>query len=285
MCKKLKKPRLFIIMINYTKLSIPFEKNDFNLTGYSRSGVRTGIYLEEYDIMMDGGLYFDRKPKMILVTHGHLDHVCNLYSSLLDNINKPIVLAPSSSVGFLKHYLNSQHTVSLNKKSYFNKYKMIGLDEPYDVNLSKKFRIVPYTLDHRVDTLGFGIHIMGKKLDPRWKGKTQDELIQLKRSGEELNIINEKKFIMFCGDTSSMSLNSLPFNDYSYIIIECTFLEPDHYHEALSRKHLHYQDLKPFFETNQSTTFILIHFSRRYKDSKIKEFFKEKNHSNVKLFI
>ena len=111
-------------MINYTKLSIPFEKNNFNLTGYSRSGTRTGIYLEEYDIMMDAGLYFDRKPKMILVTHGHLDHVCNLYSSLLDNINKPIVLAPPSSVGFLKNYINSQHTVSLNRKSYFNKYKM-----------------------------------------------------------------------------------------------------------------------------------------------------------------
>tara|TARA_B110000879_G_C11174891_1_gene515462 strand:- start:2644 stop:3462 length:819 start_codon:yes stop_codon:yes gene_type:complete len=272
-------------MLNYTKKSITFEKNNYTLEGFSRSGLRTGIYLNEYDIMMDAGLYFDRQPKIILITHGHLDHVANLYSSLLGNINKSIVLAPPSCIDLLKYSLNGQHSVSLNKKSYFNKYRMIGLKDDYIVKLSKTFKITPYKLDHRIDTIGFGINIIGKKLNPLFKGKPHAELIALKRNGIDLNIVNDKPFILFCGDTSSMSLSKLPFKKYPFVIIECTFLDPEHYHEAMERKHLHYADLEQIFNENQNTTFILIHFSTRYKDSKIKNFFESKRHPNVIPFI
>jgi len=272
-------------MINYKKLSLDFQKNKLNIVGYSRSGVRTGIYLEEFDIMMDAGVYFDRKPKVILVTHGHLDHVCNLYSSLLDNINKPTVFCPPSSVGFLKHSINSQHTVSLNRISKFNKYKMIGLSEDHDLQLSRKFKITPYTMDHRVPTIGFGISMVDKKLNPEYQGMDQSQLVALKRSGKEINVVNVKRMILFCGDTSAMAIPNLPFNEYPYVIIECTFLDPEHYPEAMERKHLHYCDLESSFNDNLETTFILIHFSRRYSDSYIKDFFESKNHSNVKLFI
>tara|TARA_B100000768_G_scaffold148241_1_gene142109 strand:+ start:5129 stop:5947 length:819 start_codon:yes stop_codon:yes gene_type:complete len=272
-------------MIHYIKHKIKFENCDYTLTGYSRSGVRTGIYLEEFDILLDAGLYFDRKPKLILVTHGHLDHINNLYSALLDNINKPTVMVPQSSYNLIKNYLNAQHSVSLNKNSFFNRYKMIGLQNEYDIKLSKNFKIKNFKMDHRVDTIGYGISIISKKLNPAYIGKSQSELIKIKNSGKKIDIINEKGFIMFCGDTSSMILNNLPFNDYKYIIIECTFLDNDHYPEAIKRKHLHYLELKQFFEKYTETNFILIHFSKRYKDSFIKNFFEEKNHPNVSLFI
>ena len=281
----MKKNYSLTYMINYSRMKLNFQKNNFTLIGYSRSGVRTGIYLPEWDIMMDAGVYFNRKPRVILVTHGHLDHVCNLYSSCLDNINKPTIFCPPSSVGFLKHSLNSQHTVSLNRISKFFKYKMIGLEKEYDIQLSRKFKITPYDMDHRIPTIGFGISMVDKKLNPEFKGMDKSQLIALKKSGKEINVINIKKMILFCGDTSQEALAHLPFNKYAYVIIECTFLDREHYKEALNRKHLHYFDLKSFIEKNKDTTFILIHFSQRYSDSYIKDFFKSKNHSNVKLFI
>lgn len=272
-------------MLQYIKHKINFENCDYTITGFSRSGIRTGLYLEEFDILLDAGVYFDRKPKLVLVTHGHLDHVNNLYSILLDNILKPTVLVPPSSQKLIINYLNAQHSVSLNKKGFFKRFKMAGLENEYTVELSKKFKIKPYLMDHSIDTIGYGINIISKKLNPDYVNKSQSELIEIKKSGKEVDIINEKGFILFCGDTSSMVLNKLPFSDYKYVIIECTFLDNDHYVEAFNRKHLHYLELKPFFEKYVKTNFILIHFSKRYKDSFIKEFFKKNNHENVSIFI
>ena len=272
-------------MINYRTLSLNFDNNNYVITGYSRSAVRTGLYLEAFDIMMDAGLYFDRQPKLVLVTHGHLDHINNLYSTLLDNIKKPTVLVPPKTKHHIINYIDAMHSVSINRKGKFDKYKMIELMRPSIFQLSKKFKIIPYMMDHRVDTIGYGIVIMDKKLNPEYIGLQQEELNEIRKSGKELSIINEKPFILFCGDTSSMILETLPFAEYKYVIIECTFLEPEHYHEALSRKHLHFLDLENFIKTNTETTFVLIHFSRRYKDEYIKDFFEKKNLTNVIPFI
>lgn len=272
-------------MMNNKTLSLNFDNTDYVITGYSRSGVRTGIYLEAFDILMDAGVYFDRQPKLILVTHGHLDHINNLYSLLLDNIKKPLVFVPPKTSHLIKKYLDSIHSVSLNKNAKFNKYQMMELSNERNVTLSKKFKIVPYTMDHRIETIGYGIIIIDKKLNPEFKGKTHEELMEIRNSGIELSVINEKKFIMFCGDTSSMILETLPFSEYKYVIIECTFLEPEHYPEALKRKHLHFLDLEGFIKTNTETTFVLIHFSRRYTDTFITDFFEEKSLSNVIPFI
>jgi ribonuclease Z len=267
------------------KHKINFENCDYTITGWSKSGVRTGLYLEEFDILLDAGLYFDRKPKLILVTHGHLDHINNLYSNLLDNIKKSIVMVPSPSYNLIRNYLNAQHSVSLHKKCIFNRYKMIGLENDYTINLSKKFKIIAYAMDHSVPTIGYGINIISKKLNPNYINKSKSELIEIKKSGKMVDIINEKGFILFCGDTSSKILNDLPFYKYKYVIIECTFLVDDHYIEAYKRKHLHYLELKPFFEKYTETNFILIHFSKRYKDSFVKRFFDKMNHPNVTPFL
>lgn len=272
-------------MLNYKKLKVNFDNIEYNITGYSRSAVRTGLYLEEFDIMMDAGLYFDRQPKLVLVTHGHLDHINNLYSTLLDNIKKPIVLVPPKTKHHIINYINAMHCVSINRKGKFDKYKMIELIRPSIFQLSKKFKIIPYNMDHRIDTIGYGIVIIDKKLNPDYIGLQQDELNEIRRSGKELSIINEKPFILFCGDTSSMILETLPFGEYKYVIIECTFLDDKHYYEAYDRKHLHFLDLENYIKTNINTTFVLIHFSRRYKDEYIIDFFEEKNLSNVIPFI
>jgi hypothetical protein len=60
---------------------------------------------------------------------------------------------------------------------------------------------------------------------------------------------------------------------YPVVFIECTFFHPDHKEAAAGSLHLHWSDLRPFVLEHRDTTFVLIHFSKRYADEEIHAFF------------
>ena len=37
---------------------------------------------------------------------------------------------------------------------------------------------------------------------------------------------------------------------YPIIFIECTFIDPEHIEESMSRKHLHWNDIEPYVQKN-----------------------------------
>jgi len=60
--------------------------------------------------------------------------------------------------------------------------------------------------------------------------------------------------------------------NYPVIVIECTFLF-DHVQQAVQSDHSHWSQLEPYVQSHPNTTFILIHFSLRYKSDEIEKFF------------
>ena len=113
------------------------------------------------------------------------------------------------------------------------------------------------------------------------------ELVELKKSGVEITENYFVQLILFISDTGKNGIIDLPFEKYPLIIIECTFLEDEHYEEAVSRKHLHWKDLEPIVKANPTNTFILGHFSCRYKDDFLIEFEQaiKINYSNIIFWI
>lgn len=263
-------------MFNYSTHKLFFDGKEYNILGASRSAIRTGFYIKELDICLDAGLLFEKKPKNILITHGHIDHINNLYSLLLDNKHKPNIFLPSSSINLVRTFLNSIHSVTLNKKSYFNKYQFIDIEDNYNQYIEKRLKFTCYQLDHRIDCLAYGLTFIDSKLNPIYKDLDKEQLIKIKNEGKELSIKNEKHFLLFCGDMSNESLKTLPFNKYKYIFIECTFLDDTHYYLSYDKKHLHWNDLQPYIELNKESNFYLMHFSKRYDENYIREFFKDK---------
>jgi len=82
---------------------------------------------------------------------------------------------------------------------------------------------------------------------------------------------------VFLGDTNIKVFEThKEILESPYVIVECTFLEPEHANLSGERDHIHYEELKPIIESNPKTTFILIHFSLRKKDQQILEFFENK---------
>ena len=55
----------------------------------------------------------------------------------------------------------------------------------------------------------------------------------------------------------------------------CSFLREEHRAQAVKTKHTIWADLEPVVRRWPGTTFVITHFSMRYKDGEVRKFFAE----------
>lgn len=263
--------------------------NQFELVGYSLGGFKTGLVILPLKICLDAGVITQYEPNLILITHGHNDHVGELYNILIGNSRKlkvPIVATPNL-IKFIGNFLNSNMSMNCGFNSKYNKWEPIGLVNKHRFIIQgKNIEIQLYKMDHTVECIGYGISEIRDKLKVEFINKTTEELIDIKKT---YKITEEKEFplFLFCGDTGNSILDNLPFDKYPIVIIESSFFHIDHILEAREKKHMHISDLEPYFIKYKETKFILIHFSSRYNIDEIKKYQKEyqEKYSNIIFFI
>ena len=109
------------------------------------------------------------------------------------------------------------------------------------------------------------------------------ELGALKKSGVEITFKKiTEKFAYVCDSTIKVLEDNKNIFNYPIVIIECTFIVND---ESTSKDHIYWSELEPYVKKNPDILFVLIHFSRRYKDEEIKEFFDKVDYENIKPWI
>jgi ribonuclease BN (tRNA processing enzyme) len=98
-----------------------------------------------------------------------------------------------------------------------------------------------------------------------------------------IKYINYFHQFFFLGDTSKEILEKEweKLKKYKCIIIECTFIRDEDYEQAEKTKHMHWKDLETYVRDNNNITFVLFHFSQRYKKDEINQFFNTLNYKNV----
>jgi ribonuclease BN (tRNA processing enzyme) len=268
---------------------IDIGSSDNKLVGFSRASFKTGLIILPLKICLDAGVCNQYEPNMILITHGHTDHVGELYNILIGNNRKfkvPVVSTPNL-INHISNYINSMASMNRGCNFKYNKWEPCSLINKKRFEIQgKTIQLEPITMDHSVESIGFGISEIREKLKTEFENLTQEELIEKKRI---YKITYEKDFPMylFCGDTGNSALPLIPFSKFPVVIIEATFLHSDDINEAREKKHLHITDLEPYFNANPTITFVLIHFSTRYNLEKLKEFqvHYENIYSNIKFFV
>lgn len=246
--------------------------NKFTIKGYSKGSYKTGFVLLPDKIFLDAGVPSSYKPNAILITHSHQDHIDCLYNHfILDENIKIKVLGTHDLINNLKYYLSACKSLNAGYKVPFNNWEPLPIIENINVNINKtEYFIEIKYLDHDIESIGFGLNEMRTKLKDEYKELSKNELELLDKN--EISYKQQYPILFFCGDMNYTSLETLPFDSYPYFIIECSFLEKEHLQEARDRKHLHIDDLLPYFTQHPNTKFILIHFSCRYDKKIIKKF-------------
>jgi len=268
---------------------LKFEDSQYYLVGFSRASFKTGLIIKPLNICLDAGVCNQFEPNMVLITHGHTDHVGELYNILIGNTCKkkvPVISTPNL-IRHISTYINSMFSLNRGTYSKYNKWDPCTLETNKRFEIQgKTIEIESYIMDHTTESIGFGISEIRDKLKPEYENLTTSELIEKKKT---IKITQEKEFpiCLFCGDTGNSILPTLPFNKYPMVIIECTFINPDDIKDAYEKKHLHITDLEPYFIANKMVTFVLIHFSTRYDLDKLKEYQDkyENMYQNIKFFI
>jgi ribonuclease Z len=280
----------------FWKKQITIPNTVWTIKGYSRAAFRTGFYIKELDIMLDAGPQLFKIPDHIFITHTHADHIANLPLTLCDEVRKiPQIYGPSESETKLMNYVKSLFAVNspLSPFEYDNLYlyNPISNFTEFFINANKSnIYVRTFNCDHSVPTVSYGFSLVKRKLKEELKTKTKEELIQYKKEGHELTMqVFEHNFAYIC-DTSIKVLFDNPFIfEYKTIFIECTFIYPDEIDNAKKTKHIHWNQLISFVKEYENITFILFHFSLRYKDEEIKAFFDNEfiinSISNVQLWL
>lgn len=275
----------------YTNRELKIPHTSFILTGYSRAAYRSGFFIQGLGIALDGGIQYFKKVSHYLITHTHTDHTANIPYSLLESsdltivnneIGRPIIYCPLGSADLLDEKIMSSFRSNYNSRKLDDKIRMCydvqGLEKNQNIKIiANKYPLTIRTFksDHSVPTLVYGISIEKKKLKTEFVGMSFTELQNLRKSGMQLSGTIDEPLMSYILDSSIHTLEKHPeLLDYPNIIIECTFLFDGEEELAENKKHIHWNDLLPYVKSHPNSLFILTHFSLRYSDEEIQDFFR-----------
>lgn len=259
-------------------------RNGITLQGHSRSAHRTCFFIRELSTYLDAGIQGKANPLMVLLTHGHVDHSNALPLMNVGLDSSTILMTPhqieKNSYNYVMSFLqlNRSNHVQYN----MNKIYQINGVKPYTnypVTLKgRKYLVATFKCYHGVPCLGYGISEIRKKIKPEYQDLPKQELAKLGKSGIQLSQEVEFPLLVYLGDTLKQVFDD-PQNQkiftYPYIIVETTYLYDDQVDLAHDHNHIHWKDIIDIVIAHPQIEFILIHFSTRYRDDEIRDFFRQ----------
>eukprot|EP01084_Bolivina_argentea_P135460 238676_1 len=278
---------------------------NFTLQGYSRAADKTYFCVPQMKLGLDGGYCRGRLQNNLFLTHGHFDHSHDI-PYMTTHQKGMNIYCPNEITNYISDYcksfiqLNCAKTLPNKPEWDFtingcnnNDYKLFGpkiknknkkQNNNFIKKNSDKYRAKCFICHHAVPCLGFMFDEKRRRKKQKYKDlnfKThKNEILQLKKDGIEIMEEYYLRLFVYVGDTNINVFKTTPMIlEYPIVIIECTFLyDKDRSFEQLEKDgHINWTQLKPYCLKYINVTFVIIHFSCRYKELEIIEFFNKEN--------
>jgi ribonuclease Z len=279
----------------YPLSTIKILNNRFTLTGFSRSAEATAFYIPEMDMMLDAGtVVTTTKFRRLFVTHSHSDHSFQIPWMYSPSSPAPMdIYVPNESLPHFNAYLTSAQLLNDHgdEKAFATctrRYTLHGVSEKQIIDLDRSYRVEIINCHHTIPCVGYAFYEKRSKLKSDYSHLSGKQIQELKKQGVEITEQISIPLFAFLGDTTpdvfaagSYSARVL-LDQMPVIICECTFLEGEQSNE---KGHTHWSALKPIIEQHPHITFVLIHFSLKYRRQELQNFFDNQSLKNVIPFI
>lgn len=263
------------------------QLNDIKLTlkGHSRGSERSCFCIPELKLYFDAGIPPCVPPTHVFVTHGHQDHSGEL-AKFVAGMRKsghpfPSVYVPEEAKHLFQNFMDASFGLTANTSDP-GIVKMKGVTPGDVIELGKNNHFVNvYELYHGVPTRAYGLCQRRKKLNSKYANLDKEKIIKHKKEADfTIDVVNH--LLAYVCDTTIEGLERNPdLLGYKYVVVECTFLGED-----TSERHIEWKQLEPYVANNPDTHFILIHFSMRYKQAKIAEYFQtQQEYPNMTIWL
>eukprot|EP00759_Apiculatamorpha_spiralis_P005479 PhF_6_TR13307/c0_g1_i1/m.21085/K00784/rnz; ribonuclease Z len=263
----------------------PPQAGGFTMFGYSRAADATGYSIPELGIHLDAGrLVHPSRPDHVFLSHSHTDHAHYL-THMVSRRKPPSMYVPGPTVEFVENYL--LHAQQLTNHGYFTP------DQPYETNhvcvpvqpgevLQLKIKNIDFCITvvkcvHSIPSVGFIFRQQKSKLKDEYQSLGGKQIAELRKAGTEVSALVTTPLFAFMGDTTTDVFRECPeLLTVPLIIIECSFISDDEAENAKRTGHTLWPgDLELIVRANPAITFVLTHFSHRYKAHEILAFFRQ----------
>jgi len=269
------------------KRKFKFPVGGMTIIGHSRSAEMTGFFIPETGWALDVGTSFGaHQVYHAFITHGHLDHSIMIIEIIpfVGSHRNLVVWCDEKIQKYVANYIETSQMLNdsldvPHKRPYSLRQVTIG--ETYDIPGKVKYTVTPVRCDHTVPSVGYCFDEKREKLKKDYSHMTGYEIAKLRTSGVNVTETVLIPLFVFMGDTTTEVYKNYPqVFHYPVILTECTFIDGT-IEEAKSKGHTTWEILKPIVLAHPTITFILIHFSMRYSNEDILNFFKSENLPNV----
>ncbi len=247
---------------------------NLHLIGRSVAGEETFVALPEYNVAFDIGTCPRELISIdhVLLSHGHMDHAAGIayyFAQRMFVDNPPGHLyMPEPLLPLVQRLLEVWGQIDGRQAPAHLHPAIAG----QDITLRRDLLVRPFVVNHparrqprgRIDSLGYCLIEVRKKLKDEYRDLTGPQIVQLKKQGVEIERRIEIPLVAYCGDTAAGDFLELDFvRRAKLLLLECTFVEDDHLERARAGAHIHVRDLARIVPQLENEHILLIHLSRR----------------------
>ncbi|MCE9589146.1 MAG: hypothetical protein K8S99_01330 [Planctomycetes bacterium] len=238
----------------------------YRVQGLSVAGEESVVQVPELDVCFDVG----RCPRAALtsnfvaLTHGHMDHAAGLAYYYSQRVFQGMGTGTVTCHPALEQPIHNLMRAWIDIEAQRTPYKVVPLAPDGELEIKNHTYLRAFATNHTVPSLGYVVVERRSKLRADLVGVTQEQILELKKKGEEVTRIIEIPLVCYTGDTA--------WGEHFYrpdvlgakiLITECTFMEPGHRGRAAIGKHLHMDDIVELIKKSTAEAIILTHLSRR----------------------
>jgi ribonuclease Z len=284
--------------------NFPKPHSHLVLTGRSRAAWHTSFLIPQLNLLLDAGLCVNKqRPKHIFLTHGHADHTL-LSFAFVKREDPPDIYCPAEMKRTFDNHILSTTLLNLGglvttsdaeeqgceagadadgrtpqERAFLNTHVTHGVKHGDMVPLRrlKGITATVFDCDHTVPCVGYVFSSTTHRLQAQYRALSGPELRDLRLAGVDITEPHSVPIFAFLGDTTIATLAAEPAwlrDGVPVVVTECSFLYREHAAQADKTKHTKWSDLEPVIRRWPSTTFVLTHFSMRYSDREVCEFFR-----------